>query len=129
MEKTVTFVKCTWLSRTSARSETYGTMDPSQESIVSVIDQCMVAAIAAKGEDETLKVLVEVGTPREMEVNVDGGALFDALNGGQLYCEFTRERLKDREKVIIERESAKAVVGGDLLTKEICGAFHSLENV
>ena len=125
MEREITFIKCTWLSKISGRSESYAKKDGSIESLLSVVGQCLESAILAKGDNETLKVFVEVGTAREMEVNVDGGTLFDALNGGKLYCEFTRERLKDREKILMERETADAVFNGKLFTEKVCGSFHS----
>ena len=129
MNNELTLVKCTWLSKTSGRSESYAQRDGSIESLLGVVGQCLESAMLAKGDNETLKIFVEVGTAREMVINVDGTALFDALNGGKLYCEFTRERLKDRQEILMKRESADAISTGEVFTEEVCGSLHSVENV
>jgi tRNA G10 N-methylase Trm11 len=129
MDKGITLMKCTCFSKKAGKSESHGIKDSSLESLHSVIDQFMVSAITLKGENESVKIFIEFGTVGEMASQHDGNALFQAMERGDLQSEFTRKHLKERDEVLRDRNAPNSIHAGEVLTDEICGSNHSLENV
>ena len=102
-----------------------------EESVSETIHQLFEVGLGQEFFEQGFKLLIDLAPAANLNLMHDPGCIFNSLHNGQLMAAIGGELVDQREHSVRYGDTVDnlGAVEKPLLTKEICGSFHSLENV